>query len=114
MLPEDHHEQLYHFLFHLCMVMAYLAAHPIGKKSTLTPTHVAPMLTQLPKRGAFVRSGDDAMPHVEVNELRQRLYITRSQTRQKYCRPKDQPNDSMPPQSEPPPEPWGSKWEEVQ
>jgi hypothetical protein len=101
MLLEDHHEQLYRFLFHLHM--AYLAAHPIGKKSTLTSTHGAPMLTQLPKRAALVRSGgevgviytDDTVPHVEANELQQRLYLIRSQPRQKYCRPKDQPKASL-------------------
>ena len=54
--PENGREQLFHFLFYLRSTMGYLAADPIGKKSSLSATEVSRMLTQLPKRAAFVRS----------------------------------------------------------
>src|SRR6266516_2104845 len=92
--PESRWEQLHHFLFHLRMTMAYLAVNPIGKKSTLSATDVAHMLTQLPKRAAFVRSGDDVgviytddtPPPVDSATFHERLRLIRDQTRQKYCR----------------------------
>src|SRR5262249_25087081 len=57
--PEDGKEQLYHFLFFLPMTMVHVADNPIGKKTTLSTTDVAQMLTQLPRRAAFVRSGEE-------------------------------------------------------
>ncbi len=59
-LPEGHKEQLYNFLFYLRQTMRWLAAHPIGRKTTLSTFDIAHMLTQLPRRAPFVRSGDDA------------------------------------------------------
>ena len=87
--PEDSKEQMYHFLFHLRALMAYLADNPIGKKSTLSATEVAHMLTSLPKRAAFVRSGEDTgviytdktAPLCSARELGRRFYIIRGQTR---------------------------------
>ncbi len=40
--------------------MRWLAAHPLGRKTTLSAFDIALMLTQLPRRAPFVRSGDDA------------------------------------------------------
>jgi hypothetical protein len=93
-LPENSKEQLKHFLFLLRVTMSYLAEHPIGKQRTLNPALVAKMLTELPKRAAYVRSGDttgviytdNTIPLVDSNELRKRFYFIREQTREKYCR----------------------------
>lgn len=132
-LPESDKEQLLHFLFHLRSTMRYLADNPIGKKSTLSATDVAGMLTQLPKRAAFVRAGeevgviytDDTPPMVDTPTLHKRLKLIQTQTRQKYCRaiseigkePADttpgELDDTMPRPAvrvEPPPV---SRWEEV-
>lgn len=95
--PENAKEQFYHFIFHLRMVMRYLAAHPIGKVTSATATDVAQMLTNLPKRAAFVRSGDDigviytsATPApVGPAEAGIRLQTIRQQTRAKYCHPRE-------------------------
>jgi len=100
--PEDGKEQLYHFLFFLRETMTYLANNPIGKKSTLSATDVAHMLTQLPRRAAFVRSGedvgviytDDTPPPVDSATFHERLRLIRDQTRQKYCRPVNEPEDT--------------------
>jgi hypothetical protein len=93
-LPEGGKEQLYHFLFHLRMVMRYLADHPIGKKSAPSTTVVGQMLTQLPRRAAFVRSGDtvgviytqDTPKGANESELRARIQAIQDQTRRTYCR----------------------------
>ncbi len=96
--PENGAEQLYHFIYHLRELMKCLASNPIGKKSTLSTTEVAQMLTQLPRRAAFVRSGeemgviytDDTLPMVSGSTFAQRLEFIQAQTRQKYCRPKSE------------------------
>jgi hypothetical protein len=120
--PETSKEQLYHFLFHLRATMKHLSENPLGKKSTLSATDVAHMLTQLPRRAAFVRSGEDvgviytentASP-VNNGELRKRLYLIRGQTRQKYCRPKDQSVEGSMPPNPPDSEPPMPRWEEVE
>ncbi len=118
--PEGGKEGLYHFLFHLRMVMAHLAVNPIGKKSTVSSTEVAHMLTQLPRRAAFVRSGedigviytDDTLSAVQGPVLAERLETIQAQTRQKYCRPKAEIEGSSIPL--PSLEPQLSSWEEVE
>lgn len=70
------------------------------------------MLTQLPKRMAFVRSGDetaviqtfDSSPEVEPEELQQRLYLIQEQTKQKFCRPRTEVEQAD--KDEPPDEPF--------
>lgn len=97
-LPEGHKEQLYHFLFHLRATMRWLAENPIGRKTKLTSFDIAHMLTQLPRRAAFVRSGDeigvtytdDTLPAVAPDVLSKRLQVIQAQTRQTYCRAKSE------------------------
>ncbi len=87
---------MYHFLFHLRELMQYLAAHPIEKKTTPSMSEVAQMLSMLPRRAAFIRSGDemgviytdDSLPMVTGSALRERVERIRAQTRQRYCKPK--------------------------
>ncbi len=96
--PENSKEQLYHFLFCFRTVMEYLALYPIGKKSTTSTSEVAHMLTQLPRRAAFVRSGNevgviythDTDDPVTSEEFKKRMKEIKAQTRAKYCKPKDQ------------------------
>ena len=57
-VPESGTEQLFHLIFHLRTLMIYLASEPIGKKSTPSTTIVGQMLTNLPRRAAFVRSAE--------------------------------------------------------
>jgi hypothetical protein len=116
--PENGKEQLYHFLFHLRSTMCYLAESPLGKKSSPSASDVSRMLTQLPKRAAFVRSGEDVgviytdktAEHCNISELGRRYYLIRGQTRAKYCKPKEElvtPTSASD-------EPFLSRWEEVQ
>jgi hypothetical protein len=116
--PENGKEQLYHFLFHLRSTMCYLAESPLGKKSSLSASDVSRMLTLLPKRAAFVRSGEDVgviytdktAEHCNISELGRRYYLIRGQTRAKYCKPKEElvtPTSASN-------EPFLSRWEEVQ
>lgn len=94
--PESGREQLYHFLFHLRMTMISLAEEPIGKKSAPSTTVVANMLTQLPRRAAFVRSGEtvgviytnDTPERLSGRELVARVRTVLGQTRAKYCHPR--------------------------
>ena len=117
--PEDSKEQLYHFLFHLRATMSYLAANPIGKKNSLSPADIAHQIVQLPKRVAFVRSGndvgviytDDTLPHMDEDTVLGKYVNIKVQTRQKYCRKVEdsQPASPNTPDNEPP----ISRWEEV-
>jgi hypothetical protein len=94
--PESGMEPLYHFIFHLRQLMAYLAANPIGKRTTLNPTDIGRMLANLPRRAAFVRSGDtmgviythDTAPSLPREELYERAKAILLQTRQTYCHPR--------------------------
>jgi len=96
--PSSAQEQFYHFIFTLRMMMAHLAEQPIGKKSQPSSTHVAQWLSSLPRRAAFVRSGDDVgmiytfdTPHKLTGvALAERMRVIQAQTRAKYCRPRDQ------------------------
>lgn len=95
-VPESGREQLYHLLFHLRLTMMHLATEPIGKKTAPSTTVVGQMLTQLPRRAAFVRSGEtvgviytnDTPQRVTGNELQLRAQAVLTQTRQKYCHPR--------------------------
>jgi hypothetical protein len=94
--PESGTEQLYHFIFHLRMVMQLLAEQPIGKATAASTADVARMLTNLPRRAAFVRSADtigviymhDAIPPLPSPMLYERAKGILKQTRATYCRPK--------------------------
>jgi len=76
--------------------MRHLAQEPVGTKSALGTTELAHLLTQLPRRAAWVRSGDELatiythpIPKSLTGvELRERLEVIMTQTREKYCRPK--------------------------
>lgn len=119
--PESGKEQLYHFLFHLRMTMLHLALNPIGKKIAVSSAEVAHMLTQLPRRAAFIRSGedigaiytDDTTAPVRGDELQERLSIIRGQTRAKYCRPVNSDGTDIDVGGKPD-EPPVSRWEEVE
>ena len=95
---ETEKEQLWHFLFFLRLMMQHLAEHPIGEPSKSSTTAIAQMLTELPIRGAFVRSGADSgaimtfdtPEHVPDGEMAARLKFIREQTRQRYCHPRAQ------------------------
>lgn len=103
---ENGTEAMYHFLFHLRELMKYLAAHPIGKKTTTSTSEVAQMLSMLPRRAAFIRSGDeigviytdDSLPMVTGSALRERVERIRTQTRQRYCKPKAEVEKELMPQ----------------
>lgn len=94
--PENAKEQYYHFVFCLRQVMAYLAANPLGKVTQTTAAETGQMLTQLPKRAAFVRSADDVgviFTHdtpskLAGHNLAERQTTIRDQTRRTYCHPK--------------------------
>jgi hypothetical protein len=119
-LPENGKEQLYHFLYFLRQTMNYLSLNPIGKKSTLSPVEVSHMLMQLPRRAAFVRSGQDVgviytdktADHCVTGEPGKRYYLIRGQTRAKYCTAKVEldTDTNVGVKNEPP----ISRWEEVQ
>ncbi len=95
-LPESGMEQMYHFVFHLRMTMIVLAATPIGKKSAPSHTALGQMLTNLPRRAAFERSGEtvgviyteDTPNRLQGRELVKRIQTILTQTRQKYSHPK--------------------------
>ena len=122
--PEGGTEQLYHFLFHLRMVMFRLSRKPIGKATTTSTAEVAKMLTQLPKRAAFVRSGDtvgviythDTGGSLPRRELYNRAVAILEHTRQTYCHPRaeverlfTQPTQAQPQALQP-----VSRWEVVE
>lgn len=129
--PESSMEQMAHFLFHLRMTMEYLANEPIGKKSAPSTTVVGQMLTQLPHRAAFVRSGDTVgviyTQHTPKNapssELRARVLAVQAHTRLTYCHPLDgqngtavvtaQPAGTLTVNSQQPQDAVRSRWEEA-
>jgi hypothetical protein len=93
--PETASERLLCFVFYLRQTMSYLAKHPIGKVSAPSANAVGRMLTQLPRRAAFVRSGEDVgviytLPtpkRLSGQELTERIQLIREQTRITYCHP---------------------------
>lgn len=93
--PEGPKEQLAHCVFLLRHVMAYLAQHPLGNVKETNTSEIAQKLAQLPKRIAFVRSGDDFgpirtldAPKPEGNSAQRRDLLI-WQTRERYCRPRE-------------------------
>ncbi|HEY7348098.1 MAG TPA: hypothetical protein VH599_07230 [Ktedonobacterales bacterium] len=95
--PENGKETFYFFLYCLRSLMNQLAEEPIGKETRTKPADIAQMLSNLPKRAAFVRSGEDigviytsATPApVGPAEAGTRLQTIRQQTRAKYCHPRE-------------------------
>ena len=96
--PEAGNEQMYHFVFHLRLVMQYLSENPIGKATTLSTAEVARILTSLPKRSAFVRSANtvgvvythNTAPGKTGNALYERIKGVLMQTRKTYCHPRNE------------------------
>lgn len=96
--PEGAKEQLLHCVFHLRLVMHYLAENPIGKQSASSGNGVAQMLIQLPSRAAFVKSDKavgviythDTPKQMSGDDLKGRLRFIQEQTRQMYCHPRQQ------------------------
>ena len=94
--PESGIEQLYHFLFHLRMAMYALAENPIGKKSAPSHAAVGQMLTNLPRRAAFVKSAEtvgviyteDTPNRLQGRELVKRIETILAQTSNKYSHPR--------------------------
>jgi hypothetical protein len=133
--PEDGREQLLHFLFHLRQTMWELAERPLGKPKSSSPAAVAQILSDLPPRAAFVRSGEDEGMVYTYNAPRpaaganwsERLGVIRAQTRSTYCQPREavqqgyvpQGAEAIAPQAvERPlstgPEPTIPRWEQVE
>lgn len=96
--PETAAERLLCFVFHLRQTMSYLAKHPVGKMASTSANAVGQMLTQLPRRAAFVRSGEDvgviytlpAPKQISGRELAERLQAIQAQTRTTYCHPREE------------------------
>jgi hypothetical protein len=86
-------DRLLRFLYYLRQTMEYLAANPVGKKTTTSTTAVAQWISNLPPRMAYVRSADkkymirtlDMPAEVTGDELAQRWDTITAQTRAKYC-----------------------------
>lgn len=115
---------MYHFVFHLRMVMHRLAEEPIGKATTPSTTDIGRMLTSLPKRAAFVHSGDTVgviYTHatgqpLSGNELYDRAKYILMQTRTTYCYPREVVERNFLPASQAQPQALQpiSRWEEVE
>lgn len=95
--PEDGSEQLMHFVASLRFAMDALAEQPIGKPLATSAIEVGKMLMSLPKRAAFVRSGEDmgvvytldTPEPLRGSALRERLDAIQDATRRKYCHPRE-------------------------
>ncbi len=102
-MPKNEREQFLHFVFCLRGAMRYLAAHPLGKKAEASTAAVAQLLTQLPRRHALVRSGDDigriytddTPPMLDGASLQQRIQMVQAQTRATYCRRRDEVEQAL-------------------
>ena len=94
--PRNSEDQLFHFLFYLNETLYHLVCNPIGKR---TPTaqssaEIAQMLVSLPRRAAFIRSGEeigtiftsDTPDMLPASLFSKRVAFITAQTRQKYCR----------------------------
>jgi Type IV secretion-system coupling protein DNA-binding domain len=122
--PDSELEQLYHFVFHLRLVMMRLAEEPIGKATVTSPSEVAKMLTILPKRAAFVRSADtvgtiythSTIPAPPRQALYRQIVQVLNHTRAVYCHPREEVERSFLPvdaQLQAPIQPV-NRWEEVE
>jgi hypothetical protein len=95
--PRTGKEWFWHFMFSLRSLMFQLAHDPIGKVTESSTSEIAKMLSGLPRRAAFVRSGDDAgviythntPQRVNQAEFAARFTAVRQQTRAKYCHPRE-------------------------
>jgi hypothetical protein len=95
--PESDKQQLLHFLYHLRATMRYLAANPLGSKTTVSNAEVGKMLSSLPNRSAFVRSGENVgtiYTYTTPKPLDKMQLFTRAKaildaTRRTYCHPRD-------------------------
>ncbi len=127
--PEGGTEQFFHFIFHLRALMHFLAQNPLGKATTTPATAVAQMLTSLPRRAAFVRTGEtvgviytsDTPEPLPPQLFKQRLEAIVQHTRTEYCRPRAEveqemlnptPPPNLPHPSQPPQVP-PTRWEET-
>jgi hypothetical protein len=96
--PDDGHEEFYHCVFLIRATMRYLAEHPLGEATTLSTSEVAAQLMELPNRQMYVRAGDEVVllrtddmeTPVPAYEFEERLQLIRAQTREQYCRPKEE------------------------
>lgn len=96
--PRTGKEWFWLFMFSLRSLMFQLARDPIGKVTEASTSEIAKMLSSLPRRAAFVRSGDDVgviythnIPQrVSQAEHAARLNAIRQQTRAKYCHPREE------------------------
>lgn len=94
--PRNSREQLLHFIFHLRHIMAYLAQHPIGKRTETTTADMAQKLSSLPKRTLYIRCGDDighlkthdAPKPVDAQRVAGRHLQALAQTRAAFCSPR--------------------------
>ncbi len=101
--PDDGREELYSFIFCLRQTMMYLAKHPVGKETTVTPSELAQTLVELPNRELYARSGtevgrirtDDMAKPIAAKAFHERLAAIQAQTRAKYCTPKDEVEASI-------------------
>lgn len=105
-VPRNAREALLHFIFSLRQTMEYFAAHPVGKMMSSNADAIGQMLTALPKRVAFVRSGDDqgtiytlqTPEGVQGLELNSRLQHIEAHTRAIYCHPKEEVEKALRPE----------------
>ncbi len=119
--PENEREAFLHCIFHLRMVMMYLAQNPILKGGKAPTIDFAQMLIQLPIRMALVRSGEEAgqivtndTPTPLVGEaLEARRFFIREHTRQRYCHPRGQ-IETLIESTTPPDEFTLGRWEAVE
>ena len=97
--PESGSEQLWHFIWHLRRMMAYLARHPIGTSNTPNTNAVAQWITTLKRRTAYVSVGHQAATIMTFDTpkpltgaaLVARVADVETRTRAKYCRPRPEP-----------------------
>jgi hypothetical protein len=121
--PESGTEHLYHYLFHLRMMLYALVENPLGKKSVPSSTAVGQMLTNLPRRAAFVRSAEtvgviyteDTPDHLQGRELVKRIQAILTQNRNKYSHPKDEVERlfTQPGDTTAAPAPPTARWEDI-
>jgi hypothetical protein len=124
--PDSGTEQMYHFVFHLRMVMMRLAEEPIGKATSASSSDVARMLTSLPNRAAFVRTADtvgviytnDTVPVVASarQAIARQIEQVLNHTRATYCKPRAEVEQLfLPPSNQPqPPDQQPRRWEELE
>lgn len=78
--------------------MFRLSSDPIGKKTTQSPAEIAQMLVSLPRRAAFIRSGEDVVTiftedtpePVPASVFKQRVDHIVERTHKRYCNPKSE------------------------